>query len=293
MDSWQRFQLDKKGAEVRNKLERERVRHNTDSLRLEMQGKRVTLSRTGYRRCTDYYPGRGIITEFSARARARKLRRIAEIDWSKTGQSQFLTVTYPDEVSDHTMEERKVHRFILNRWICDLVGRHLPCFWRVEWMPRLSGDYIGQMRPHMHFLYLDTPRICEMRIRLRWMKILGVSTYTQVKIVPLEIPDAVGVYVAKYCAKTATDLLLDNVPKRNRTGRHAGELRKELIPVHPLEVVKRINEGLRLYLARRGYELLWWFDPRHDEGFTALGDSALEIIREIHESHLADPSDSR
>lgn len=290
MDAEQRYEVNKKRAEIRNKLERERQKNDETTLRLEMQGRRITLARTGYKRCTKFYPQRGVITEFSKRARSRKLKRLAEVDWAKAGESQFLTLTYPDDVSDHTMEERKIHRFLINRWICKTVGRLLPCFWRVEWMPRLSGDFIGQLRPHMHLLYLKTPKICEFRIRLQWMSILGISQYTQVKIIPLTIPEAVGVYVAKYCAKEASSLLLDSVPKRNRTGRHAGELRKDCIPLHPREVVRNIDEAIKKFLARRAYETLWWFDPRHDEGFTVLGDVALEMIRELHETHLAYPA---
>lgn len=290
MTTDQRVQLLMIAIEKSNKLERDRVKNDEQTWRLEIQGKRLTLGRTGYKRFTKMYPVRGCVTEFSRRARARKLRRIAEVRWKDVGEVQFLTVTYPDDVAHHTMTERKNHRYSLNRWLCDQVGRRLPCFWRVEWMPRLSGRLIGQLMPHMHFLYLTCPRICEMRIRLKWMKILGVNQYTQVKIKALEIPEAVGVYVSKYCAKEAPNLLLDNVPKRNRTGRHAGELRAELIPTHAKEVVRRVEEAIVKFLSRRGYETLWWYDPRHDEGFTILGDVALEIIREIHETYLAFPA---
>jgi hypothetical protein len=253
---------------------------------VEMCGKKFTLRCRKRKREESQNKYRGPCTHFSRRARAAKLRRIAEVRWKDIGETQFLTLTYPDEVSDHTMEERKVHRFLLNRSICQWVGRPLACFWRVEWMPRLSGKYVGEMRPHMHMLYMNTPRICEMRIRLRWMAIIGVSTYTQVKIKPLAIPEAVSVYVSKYCAKEASHLVLDNVPKRNRTGRHAGELRKELIPLHPLEVVTLIDDAIVRFLRGRACETLWWYDPRFDEGFTILGDVALEYIRDFNDLRI-------
>jgi hypothetical protein len=272
--------------ERKTELENERLKRATQEYRLEMQGKRLTLSKTGYKRCTKSYPVRGIVTEFSRRARARRLRRIAEVNWSYAGESSFITLTYPDEVSDHTMQQRKVHRYLFNRWVCKVVGRPLACFWRVEWLPRLSGNFIGELRPHMHMLYLNTPKICWLAAMKRWMQIISVRRFTQVCIRPLEIAEAVSVYVAKYCSKEASNLLLDNVPKRNRCGRHAGELRKALIPLHEREVVQRVNQAIVMHLRGRACETLWWYDPRFDEGFTILGDDALELIREIHRNYL-------
>lgn len=254
---------------------------------IEMIGKRCTLKKRRHRYSKLPCKARGPIIEFSRKARARKLRRIAEVNWKDTGDVQFITVTYPDDVADHTMEQRKIHRYLLNRWICELVGRPLACFWRVEWEPRKSGRNLGKLLPHMHFLYLDCPRICEMRIRMRWMSILGVKQYTQVKIKHLLQPEKVAVYVAKYCAKEASVPYLDSVPKRNRTGRHSGELRKALIPLHELEVVEKVDTAIVLFLKRRASEVLWWFDPRFDEGFTVLGQEALDLIRDIHENYLA------
>jgi hypothetical protein len=118
------------------------------------------------------------------------------------------------------------------------------------------------------------------------MEIIGVRQYTQVHIRPLEIAEAVSVYVAKYCAKEASPLYLDNVPKRNRTGRHAGELRKALIPLHPREVVSRIDEGIVRMLRGRACDTLWWYDPRFDEGFTILGNDALEFIKDFNDIRI-------
>lgn len=260
---------------------------------LEMIGKRCTLRRQRHRYGKVAAKARGPITEYSRKARAAKLRRIAEVNWKAAGECQFLTLTYPDEVVHHTMDQRKTHRYLINRFICqgkastiNVIDGPCACFWRVEWVPRLTGIYVGQMMPHMHFLYLGMPRICEMKIRLKWMSILNVSRYVQVKIKSLDVPERVSVYVAKYCAKEATSQSLDNVPKRNRTGRHAGEWRKELIPMHTLETVKVIDRAMMLFLKRRACELLWWYDPRIDDGFTILGDEALNLIRDIHENYL-------
>lgn len=261
--------------------------HEISHYNVEIRGKRVSLKAVRKHPPKPHTRERGIITDFSRRARARKLRRIAEVNWADTGPTQFLTVTYPDKQADHTMQERKVHRFLLNRFICGEVGRPLACFWRVEWMPRLSGECVGQLRPHMHFLYLNTPQLSEKRIRAKWQSIIAAEQFVQVKVKTLRQSEKVAVYVSKYCAKEQTDYHLDNVPKRNRSGRHAGELRSNLIPLHPLELIEKIDDAMLRFLKCRACDTLWWYDPRFDEGFTILGNEALELIREIHEGGLA------
>lgn len=273
--------------QFRTKLETTRQENDKQTYRLEMQGKRISLCKTGYKRTIEQEQKRGVVVEFSARARSRRLRRIAEVNWRLVGESSFITLTYPDEVSDHTMSERKTHRYLFNRWLCKTIGRPLGCFWRVEWLPRQSGNFIGQLRPHMHLLYLNTPKICWLRAMAKWMTIIGVKRFTQVNIKPLEIAEAVSVYVAKYTAKEASTLLLDDVPKRNRTGRHAGELRKSLIPTHDKKVVSDIEEYLVIKLKQRANELLWWYDVKWDDGFTLLGSDAEELIKELEENYLA------
>jgi hypothetical protein len=275
-----------KGTPFQYKLELDRQKNAEVSYTLEMQGKRLQIRCHHYRQAQKNYKSKSPIFEFSRKARAARLRRIASVNWALSGPSLFVTVTYPDEVSEHTMEERKTHRFLLNRSICQWAKKKLACFWRVEWVARKSGAFVGQLRPHMHLLYLNAPKICHLRLMKRWIEIIGVRRWTQVDVKPLEIAEAVSVYVAKYCSKEATSSYLDNVPKRNRTGRHAGELRKSLIPLHDLEVVKKVDEAIVLFLKSRACETLWWFDPRFDEGFTILGDEAMTLIKEIHERWL-------
>jgi hypothetical protein len=248
---------------------------------VECRGKRFTvkhLGKTHFGKQTKY---RGVITEFSRRARARRLRRIAEIDWASAGESTFLTVTYPDEQANHTMDERKVHRYLLHRWL-ERKGQ-LAMLWRVEWMPRKTGKNVGKLMPHMHFIYLSKVYLVREKheIRLKWMEIIHATRWTQVRVTDLTVADMVSVYAAKYCAKEANASYLDNVPKRNRTGRHAGEKRTNLIPFHPLEVTCKIGEAIVKFLRGRACETLWWYDPRFDEGFTILGDQALEAIADF------------
>lgn len=270
-------------AAILKEIRKKREAEAGTGISVECQGKRFSLVVSGIHPRKPNGGIRKAITQFSRKARLRRLKRIAEVDWISAGHSVLITITYPDEVSDHSMDERKTHRYLLNRFICGIVGRLLACFWRVEWVPRKSGKYIGQLRPHMHLLYLSCPRICHLRIQRRWAEIIGVRRWVQVDVSPLDVAEVASVYAAKYCSKEASATYLDNVPKRNKTGRHAGELRRDLIPVHPLQVTRDINRAIAMRLGERAAETLWWFDPRFAEGFTIIGDTALEFIADFRQ----------
>lgn len=253
---------------------------------VEIQGKRLTVKYTKGKQKKRAKRKRGAIYEFSRRARGRMLRKIASIDWGAAGHGMLITLTYPDECSDHTMEQRRTHRFLLDRFVSDRVGRQLACIWRVEWMPRQSGIYVGQLRPHMHLLYLGQWTINLRGIRERWMEIIHAPRYTQIDVTYIFVGDMCSVYVAKYCSKIADATYLDNVPYLNRTGRHTGQLRSRLIPMHPRETFSRINQGILKALKGEACRTLWWFDPRFDEGFTLLGDLAIPVIQEFRRMWL-------
>lgn len=259
-------------------FKRRKKRTCKPDVRLEIQGKRFSVKYSYEYREPTPCKARGPITCFSRKARAARLRRIAEIDWKACGVSSLVTLTYPDAQADHTMDERKNHRYLINRRICKSARCQLPCLWRVEWQPRKSGICVGQLRPHMHLLYLGTCDIHEPEVLWYWTKIIGAKQHVQVDVRILPSGELPAVYAAKYCSKEASNPSLDNVPKRNRTGRHAGELRTALIPFHPLETYLRICDGLVRFLRCRACETLWWYDPRFDEGFTIIGDVARELI---------------
>lgn len=249
---------------------------------VEVQGKRISVKCQTGLKPSNKGKTRGFITCFSRKARARRLKWIASVDWLKAGAGFLVTVTYPDEQSNHTMEERKTQRYLLNRWIVERCERDLGCFWRVEWKSRLTGKYLGEMRPHMHLLYMGFQTVNFRGIRERWEEIIGAQEYTQIDVTYVSVGNMVSVYAAKYCSKEASASYLDNVPYRNRTGRHTGEFRRNLIPMHPLETVSNINQAILTFLKGEACRTLWWFDPRFDEGFTIIGDEALKVIKEFH-----------
>ncbi|KAL0630409.1 hypothetical protein Q9L58_010743, partial [Maublancomyces gigas] len=249
VDEWTEH---KKG--LASKLENERKARADTEWRLEIQGKRITLKRLDYTQAVRPYYGRGEITSFSWKARARMLRRISSIDWIKAGRGLFMTLTYPPECEDHTMCERSKHRYLMHRWIEKEVGCKTAVAWRVEWLPRRSGPTIGQIAPHMHLIVFTSKGLCAARTMRFWMRVIGSRRHTQLKIQRLQVGEMPAVYAAKYCAKVTNATILDNVPKRNKTGRHAGWLRAGLIPYHPLEVVERLDAEVAQLLRHRANE---------------------------------------
>lgn len=275
---------------LRNQLEKTRSENDDEPWRLEIQGKRITLRHLHYSQYSRPYYGRGEVTSFSPKARARMLRKISAIDWIRAGRGLFLTLTYPPECEDHTMRERSIHRYLLHRWIETTLRRKTAVAWRVEWLPRLSGPTVGNIAPHMHLLIFSERGLGAHELRAYWMHVIGATRHTQIKIQRLSVGEMPAIYAAKYCAKERVLSILDNVPKRNKTGRHAGWLRNSLIPYHPLEIVERLDKEVAELLRHRANEVLWWYDLRHDEGFTILGETAVEVIREFFPNGVDNPT---
>ena len=266
----------------RTKLQQDRQKTEARPYTLTVCGKRITLSRPNGRFGVKPKNTRGPIVTFSRKARARQLRKIAEIDWQAAGPGLFFTVTYPDECAFHTMKERAKHRYLIHRHIEHEIGDHVGLAWRVEWLPRKSGSNVGTILPHMHFLLFTDGGLDTHDLRKVWMRTIGAKRHTQIDLQRVSLGDMVSVYAAKYCTKASDASILDNVPYHNRTGRHAGWLRENTIPRHPKEVYENVSKAIVLAMRRRACETLWWYDPRFDEGFSIIGDAAIDVIREFY-----------
>lgn len=248
---------------------------------VSIQGQRVTVQETHCRNVDSESVPRGPIVTFSDRARGRMIRRICEVDWSKAGSVLFVTVTYPPEAESHTMQDRSRHRAVFNRYVERHLGGRVGSVWRIEWKERLSGETKGQLAPHIHNLYFGVRFVSKRWIAEHWRKSVGCKTTPVVDVQRCDTYRKVSIYLAKYCSKAADSRLLDCVPKRNRTGRHAGWLRKKEIPWHPLRVFRVIEQEVMDFLKQRATETIPWFDPRFDVGFSAFGDIALELADDL------------
>jgi hypothetical protein len=268
------------------RFEQVRRDRSEDQWTVLMQGQLLTVSHITYHPAHKQNTRRGEIIGFSRRARARMVRKIAVIDWSKSGGGSFVTVTYPDSLVVNTSQDRSRHRAVFQRHVERKHGGRAACCWRVEWIARKSGIHEGTILPHMHILYFAVPELGEEFVRRCWAKSIGCDGFVSVKSLPVKVGDMAAMYCAKYCSKEEPPLLLDNVPYRNKTGRHCGWLRKSLIPLCPVEKLQRVSEAMVKFLKGRACDTLWWYDPRFDDSFTLIGPDALATIKEFRKIFL-------
>jgi len=248
---------------------------------LSVQGKRVTLHEHRSKPPIKRDKSRGVITTFSKAARRRMLFALAAIRWHDCPHGTFLTLTYHDERSDHTMKERGSHRSQLHRFIENHVGDRTPAVWKVEWKRRLTGDYVGEFRPHMHILFFKVTGLDKSVILDVWQRIIRSPNTTQVDLQETESSKMAALYAAKYCAQTDELYSLDNVSYQNKVGRHVGWLRKELIPWYSESRYENVPNDLVDWMKKRAHEKLEWYNMAIDGGFTFLGELADELRKDL------------
>lgn len=253
---------------------------------LVKKGKRLTVTRRRYHAPPVHIPPRGDIVEFSSRARRRMLRRVAEIDWRAAGDGLFITYTYPDSHIDVQLSERKQHRGVIHRDVESYCGRNVGAIWKVEWMPRLTGAAVGRIAPHLHVLYFGVRYVSYDFLRERWASAIGATGYVNVHGEQLDAGNMCSVYMAKYCAKESPSFRLDNVPYRNKTGRHYGWRRKEEIPWHDTQAFALPSKEVFDLLMRRACEILPYLKGYYGDGFTLLGKDAEKVFEEFRANVL-------
>lgn len=267
-----------------------RIRSDRDAIkcRVEVQGERVTLAECYIRQEMNPFLKRGNIVTFSDAARRRMLRMIAGIDWDAAGSVLFTTLTYPPSEENHTMKERSTHRAKFHRFIEHHFGRQVGALWRVEWKERKSGPTKGQVAPHIHQLYFGVRFLSKRLCAEKWGKAIGCKTPPVVDVQRLDTYKKVRIYICKYCAKKTDVPLLDYVPYRNRTGRHSGIMRKNLIPWHPLEIFHDVAEDVVDLVTAKAEEVLPWYDQKYGRGVTLLGSGTVDLAEKIRNMVVAE-----
>ncbi|HEX5400547.1 MAG TPA: hypothetical protein VFY06_15985 [Verrucomicrobiae bacterium] len=98
-------------------------------------------------------PPRGEIKEFSRASRRRFIDTHAKL--RDDAESKFCTLTYPDNFGpyvDHTKEFLHVLVKRLRRRWPDAAGT-----WKLEFLPRRSGEHKGEVAPHIHMNAYNIP----------------------------------------------------------------------------------------------------------------------------------------
>lgn len=244
-----------------------------------IQGKRMKVSRQRFRGVPVKPPTRGQITGFSKRARGRMLRKVASIDWDNVRQGHFITYTYPDARALSGRIERNKAKSSIHRDVEREMGRRVAALYRVEWKPRLTGQLIGQLAPHLHVLYFGIEYIDYEYLRRRWAGAIGFDGYANIDGKKLDAGDMAAVYMAKYCAKEESPIRLDNEPYENKeVGKAYGWRRQELVPYHPMEVLSLSEDEYDLLMVR-GKRILDHLNKPYVDGYTLLGKDATTNIQ--------------
>jgi len=252
-----------------------------------IQGKSVKVQLNRYRKVPKITTPRGDITEFSRKSRLRMLKRLATVDWQKIGISQFITLTYPDEVIHTDRHRRNRERYLIHRWIESTVGWQVSGVWRVEWKPRLSGVNKGKVLPHSHMLIFGSGHLDKEEVRSEWGRVIGKVKWVEVDVQHVPEGEAIACYVSKYCGKEEPPGILDNVPYVNKTGRHYGYLRRDKIPLHSKKVFLLREKMLIDFLKGKASTIIPGYDTRYCEGFTLLGEAAESVKEEIERIGVA------
>ena len=228
------------------------------------------------------------IKGFTASAHLRMLKFVAKVDWGKVEKGSFITLTYPDQYCMRTRKQRNRDRYLFQRHMEKYLGRQVSTLWRVEWLPRKSGQHKGKIRPHIHMIVFGHAEWQKADVRKLWRKALGCSGPLEVDAQPIINGDLVGVYIGKYCGKLSDPHILDNPAYLNSNGRHWGTTRTKGIPLCEQIVFRDLSEKELFELVKAATTKIANFDWQHPKSFVLLGKVCEDAVEKMCEIGLAD-----
>jgi len=252
------------GQRVRKAQERERWT-------VSIQGSWVKFKKTGGQ---SHKPPTRLDTElgpFSYASRLRLLSFMNRIDWPNLPEPLFVTLTYPDTITNRDYSLRSMDRYLFLRYFEKMLGVKTPSIWRVEWKPRKSGLFIGRLMPHWHLLFPRLTAMDENVIREMWRKSIGHdNSYLDVDSRQVTGELAAVKYMAKYVAKNQALGILAYRNSGFRFGRHWGITRKAMIPMAPITCQRLLTED-EVEAAKQFAAGIWpHYDIDNPNGYTLL-----------------------
>ena len=136
---------------------------------------------------------RGTVKGFSRASRLRFMKQFGRINIMENMPYLWMTLTYPDDVRlrDRWIDLKKIekmdreryldieylnitqHRWVFWRYLEKYLEKKVPGVWRIEWVPRKSGVFKGQMMPHLHILLMQQNYLAWQEVKWMWMNTLG------------------------------------------------------------------------------------------------------------------------
>lgn len=198
------------------------------------------------------------ISKFSDKSRKRMIDFIAK---TVDAPDLFVTLTYSDDVVEYA--HINLHRDLetmRKRWEYEYPD--FKAIWRVEFVPRQSGKFYGQLKPHMHLLvwlpkYLNYEQVQGLleddgkMWRGWWHTVCGSQNSEHLRYYGCQVQRCMSrkhayAYVAKYVAKGADE----NVTAGRRWGRigkfeHPTEIETELTTRAYIELKRMMNKYVK------------------------------------------------
>jgi hypothetical protein len=124
---------------------------------------------------------RGLVKGFSAKSRRRLFDFFASLDRRGSAPEIFVTLTYSDLSYGSQWETWKGHLQAIAR---RLKRQHpgIAFVWRLEVKPRQTGDHVGELMPHFHFLVWNVDAIDVDWLRASWTEIVGTGDTVRVNV---------------------------------------------------------------------------------------------------------------
>jgi len=243
------------------------------------QGKKLTLKIETNQQKFRKPKKRKAVRVFSRAARLRMLKFIATVQWDDYPTGLFVTLTYPDSVVRRTMDDRRMDRRRFLRDTEKHLGHQVKGLWRLEWEPRKSGLYVGQLYPHYHMMLLGETFYWHETCRKIWRKILRVKGPLDILVKAMPNAELTGFYIAEYMAGITDPLYLDNPSYWNTSGLHWGKIRRHQIAMAQEQTLEHLTDQQLDYLLTEAARKLPWVRPGEQTSFTFLGKHAVEAKR--------------
>jgi hypothetical protein len=221
------------------------------------------------------------VNGFTPSARLRMMRTVSQIEWGWCMQSLFITLTYPDKYLRATSHERNQDRHWFLRSMENYLGKKVGALWRLEWVPRKSGEKKGQWEAHVHLIVFGVKWFPMEVCNSAWRVALGAVGYVRTEVKGIRGGRDVAKYVSKYVSKKAENGSLVNSTYLNAPGRHWGIHRRDLIPFGNRIVMAQLTQE-EIRLAENAACCTFRFFTRGaDQGFALFGVNGKKIGEEI------------
>jgi len=222
----------------------------------------------------DYDHVRGPVCGFSKQSRKRYFDLFNSLDRQGPRPTLLLTLTYSDTSHGRTWQECKADLRAFRARFERRYGK-VPYFWRLEYKPRQSGQYVGQLMPHFHLLVFGQERVDKDWLRGAWSEVVSNGAESvRTNIRPIYDWRGAAGYLSKDLAKEqVTDMA---------TGRVWGVVNKAMLFIRMVVVSLsqlqwyKLRRVLRGWLGRKLGRRLWWGKAR-GQGLTCYIDSDVGV----------------